>query len=138
MEGFEQQILDLGLNLIGYVVAASLGILIYSARRAKAAARARTAEAAVATATASPSAPGGARQRSSQFLDLRTAAAPKSSAKATTVQLENPSARRYRNRAAIIRQAREMLNDGVPGPTIQRRLPLSEAELALLKQGISD
>jgi hypothetical protein len=140
MEGFEQQIVSIGLDVIGYVVAAGLGALIYSTRRVKATAPV-PATATPQTANCDPESTVGRRGErpdSFQFLNLRGAPVTRRTQTSAPLMSPDGAGRPRRDRVAMIREAREMLRAGTPGPTIQRRLPISDAELALLKTGNSD
>ena len=140
MEGFDQQIVNIGLDLIGYVVAAGLGALIYSARRAKAPATA-TSAASVPAAKTEPEPTVGVRAErpdSFQYLNLRGVPSVRRTPVSVPSTSPDRAVRPRRDRVSMIREAREMLRAGTPGPTIQRRLPISDAELALLKTGNSD
>ncbi|MEW5794866.1 MAG: hypothetical protein AB1772_00770 [Candidatus Zixiibacteriota bacterium] len=131
MDVWNEQYVDIGLTVIGFLAAAGLGMVIHSAI----AGRARRAAvsigevggdgAPVTNANAAPQV---------QFVDLRrlsadTTGAGRSKSSATaTVTSEG-----RRDRVEIVRLARQMLKAGTPVETVRRALPISEMELALLQ-----
>jgi len=136
MDVLNEQVIDLGLNVIGYLAAAGLGMLLHSAvvQRRR---RATTGEPRLKVAEPSEVA---ARQTvpSVQFVDLR-----RRSEEAIKPQPGNEGSDRAakgdgrRDRAEIIRLARQMLSAGAPGETVRRTLPISEGELAFLQSANS-
>jgi len=137
MDVLNEQIIDLGLNVIGFLAAAGLGMLLHSGvvqhrRRA-----ATTSEPGLKAADASDAT---ARQvvPSVQFVDLR-----RRSEEAIKPEPGNQGPARAatgdgrRDRVEIIRLARQMLSAGAPGETVRRTLPISEGELAFLQSANS-
>ncbi len=136
MDVFNDQLVDIGLNALGYLVAAALGMLLHSAftNRRRAAAIAASVEGkTVSCPTAST---GPASRPGLEYVDLRQVSAGRktgSSRKATEVKHEI-----RRDRPEIIRLARQMVKAGTPGDIIRRTLSISDAELALLQSGNND
>ncbi|MBU0983199.1 MAG: hypothetical protein KKA42_04975 [candidate division Zixibacteria bacterium] len=144
MDVLQNHAIDIGINILGYLLAAGFGMVIYSMfrrRRPEAAAVAPTAAVTISTAlpeaAETPSTPtSGPRKvdRNIEFLDLRGCDSPQVAedvARATA----KPAASGRRDRAEIIRIAREMLKAGAPSEAIKRTLPVSDGELALLQSG---
>lgn len=131
MDVFNDRIIDVSLNVLGYLIAGGLGVLLYSfvqERRIRAAARVgansgeESAEAPLAAHEPGPTL---------QFVSFN-ATGPET---LPEVEPETaPSASGvHRNRREIIRMAREMLREGAAGEQIRQSLPISSNELALLK-----
>ncbi len=129
--GISQEILsEAALNVVGYLLAGALLTLLYSSLTnrgvRKAAAPAKSAQDAGEAGMSN----GGRR---AEFVDLR--AVPTANSRATsssrpTVDSQN----RQRNRAEVMRLAREMLQSGTPRENVRSLLPISEGEIALLEK----
>ena len=134
MEFSPDTMIDVGLSVAGYLAAGALWMVLYTLFTGKQ--RATSTATSASAVSADPStriAIGEAvRERKSlQFVDLRGSrtASPKSAPLPET----GPRADQYRrNRADVIRMAREMLKDGRPRDQVRELLPISEGELALL------
>jgi len=113
MDVLNDRILDIALNVAGYLIAGALGMLVYSVVRTRRAAALRSS-AAPAAALSVPS--GEAR-----FVDLRATDAPAS----------NKTGRR--DKAEVVRLARRMMQAGADRETIKRTVPISDGELNLLE-----
>jgi hypothetical protein len=130
MELSQQFLIDMALNVGGYLLAGALGIVVWSlfTRRKPAVANAieevsvdeaqagRTNEAVESSI------------RKLEFIKLGSASEPKPTA--TREASEGVAERR--DRADIIRVARTMLKAGATHEKIKRVIPISEAELSLL------
>ena len=134
MEVAYDQWIDAGINALGYLVASGLAVLVYSVFQRK---RAPQEQAAPVTAhkTAEP-APTATVSDSpkARFVDFRrsdSTAANGDLAGAVSRVSSAPTGRR--DRAEIIRLAREMIKAKTPQETIKRTLPISDGELALLQ-----
>jgi len=137
MDVLNEQIIDLGLNVIGYLAAAGLGMLLYSAAVQR---RRRAATTTGLNLKAADTSEATARQvvPSVQFVDLRRrseeAVKPDSGTEGRDRVARGDG---RRDRAEIIRLARQMLSAGAPGETVRRTLPISEGELAFLQSANS-
>ncbi len=122
-------IIDLGLNVVGYLAAGVLSLVIYSIFRrdrqpatpkAEPAAAVAKSQATVATETPAPTAP--SRGGKVQFVGFGE-------------RTEKPAAGTdpmRRNRADVLRIAREMIRTGSSSAEIKAALPISDTELAVL------
>ena len=129
MDVISDRIVDVGLNALGYLIAGGLGVLLHSIvlqRRPKASA---AAEAATATGSLETSTAASDPGEGIEFVRLGTE--PPTEA----ASLPNSA---HRNRREIIRLAREMLEAGTAGEQIKKTLPISQSELALLKNASSN
>ena len=120
---------DMFLNLVGYLAAGALGVVVYPTlaqwlKRHFAAVAPLPVKSARANETASSAA---------QFLRLGSPSIETRPARGATVaEAPRTTASDQRDRVDIIRIAREMLKAGADNKRIQQVLPVSEAELALL------
>lgn len=135
MDVMNDQLIDIGLNILGYLIASALGMLVYSTfhRREKAP---TTASGTVPQPAAKPAAAPVEGKKQLEFVTFRGS----DSAEISEVSVPaEPKARVDRNnradRAEIVRLARGMIKAGASGETIRRTLPISEGELALLQIG---
>ncbi len=130
------QLIDTGLMVAAYAVAGALGALVYSAVAHRQRANAtRPVASAAAGATPLPAAgrPGLARDQF-QYVDFRGAGSMSAHGDAAgAVSRVQSQAATRRDRAEIIRLAREMIKARTPQETIKRTLPISDGELALLQ-----
>ena len=132
MDVFNDRIIDIGLNALGYLVAGGLGMLLYSMlpRRSRR----------VATEAATPAAPlapatGSAPKNTFEFVDLRQGPVNGQSMSRADSGSGNKGGPGRRDRREIIRLAREMLRAGTADEMVKRTLPISDGELALLHNG---
>ncbi len=139
MDVMYDQLIDIGLNTLGYLVAASLGVLVYSSILKRKPSGATVESAAPVNKTA-PTAPTPveplptAGRAGVEFVNFRAPGSPAPAAAATSTQAVAATAgTTRRDRAEIIRLAREMIKAQTPKETIRRSLPISEGELALLQ-----
>lgn len=132
-----EQLIEIGLNVLGYLVAATLGMVVYSMfhrRRADAPAVAASTGHAVQANIAAPTAEAVEGRRSINYVDLRRSDASEPNGDmAGAVSRSSSTARR--DRAEIMRLAREMMKAKTPPEMIKRTLPISDGELALLHGG---
>jgi hypothetical protein len=134
MEFSPETMIDVGLSVAGYLAAGALWMVLYTLFSGRQ--RAETMAPAAAGLSSDPMtriAIGDAvrEKKSLQFVDLRGS---KSSTSTTGAEMPvGPRADQYRrNRAEVIRMAREMLKDGRPREQVRDLLPISDGELALL------
>ncbi len=136
MEVVDTQLLNIGLNVLGYLVAAALGMLVYSAflgRRRQPAPVPLSAPVASENEApaAEPPAPSDVNS-GYEFVDLRQTATSVERDADEPQPKDKPG---HRDRPEIIRLAREMVKAGTSGEMIKRTLPISDVELALLQTG---
>jgi len=121
MDVLNDQLIDIGLNVLGYLVAGALGMLIYS------------------TFHGSRKAPAVVPVESAQTKGPQSTKVVSEVGENEISQAAEPTPRIDRNKRAdrveIVRLAREMIKAGTNGETIRRTLPISEGELALLQIG---
>lgn len=129
---YQDRVIDIALDVAGYVLAGSLWLLVYSSWQAR---RARRAEAAAPIAVASnetatvpmPSQPTAREgRRSLEFVSFG-GTSPRE-----TTPVSVPDSHRGRNRAEVFSVARRMLAEGVSADAVKSELPISDGELALL------
>lgn len=140
MEISQQFLIDMALNVGGYLLAGALGIVIYSFfnRRKKVAVAYENGPVPAAGTPVEPPATGsGEEGHRIEFIKLGekpdqviSTPDPGPAAKAEDVA-------RRRDRADTIRVARTMLKAGAPHEKIKRLIPISDAELSLLSMSKS-
>ena len=136
MDVINDRIVDVGLNVLGYLIAGGLGVLMHTTVLQW---RVRRAGAPVADAvTESPQTrpAAGDPGRNIEFVNFG-AESPTDRAVLES-ETTTPSESNHRNRREIIRLAREMLQAGTAGEQIKRTLPITQSELALLKNTSSN
>ena len=127
--------IDMMINVAGYLIAGTLGVLIYrlvrkDSRREPIPSPENQITVEKAASHAPSPTPHPAANRV-QFIRFgETSRQPAKEAPATAIATENPVNRR--NRGEIIRVARGMLKAGATHENIRKVLPISEAELSLL------
>jgi len=134
MDVLNDQLIDIGLNILGYLIAGALGMLVYSTfRRGDRAPAAAPVEATPTKENAEPR----PDRRSLEFVSFKQSPAAEISEVTLPAKRSQPGVDRQRrvDRAEIVRLAREMIKAGTPEATIRRTLPISEGELALLQIG---
>ncbi len=129
------QLIDIGLNVLGYLIAGTLGMLVHSTFRGK-----KTAPAAVSAemtpAEAPPVTKSAAETRNLEFVSFRQRDSVGNDETSSPPEPQPRVDRSKRaDRSEIVRLAREMIKAGTPGEMIKRTLPISEGELALLQIG---
>ena len=120
-------ITDTLLNLVGYLLAGALWMILYMAiagRRKPATATAG----AQSDRAAQNATPGRSSGRRIEFVSLASEQDPVKLSIAAATRGET----QQRNRAEVIRLAREMLHSGTPKENVRSLLPISEGELAML------
>lgn len=121
---------DAALNVAGYLLAGAILTLLYSAVTHR-----NSRKNTPATAAATPQmheAPATANARRTEYVDLRgvkTSDRQPQSTGRTAAETQT----RQRNRAEVMRLAREMLQSGTPRDNVRSLLPISEGELAMLE-----
>lgn len=141
MDVSQELLIDVGLNLVGYLAAGFLLILIYSlfkkSRNPKVAGQLSQSEISCPTPsdmkvvpTAEP-----ASDSSVEFIKLGSAEINVDKPARPTVRPPKITEDYRRNRLKIITTARQMLNAGTPENKVKSLLPISEAELSLLLIG---
>ena len=137
MEVPYDQLIDIGLNVLGYVVAATLGMLIYSAFRRRQPAASTQPTPMPQQMPQATAAPAGAVEgtRRLNYVDLRRSDADEPNGDLAGAVSRTAGTGTRRDRAEIIRLAREMIRARTPQETIKRTLPITDGELALLQSG---
>ncbi len=119
---------DIALNVVGYLAAGALAVLIYSAfKRDKAPAEQPQPE----QAAVAPEVTRQGDRRKVEFIrfgEMAESDAPD----VASILPDDTGIKSRRDRSDIIRVARTMLRAGAPADKIRRVLPISEAELSLL------
>ena len=136
MDVLNEQVIDIGLRVIGYLVAAGLGMLLHSA----VAGRRRSAPTSIEAreALTGPRRSEAAGGVDVQFVDLRGRQSNALPSRTQTVgNRPTLGADGRRDRPEIIRLARQMLRAGTPAEMVRRTLPISDAELAFLQSAIA-
>jgi len=136
MDVLNEQVIDIGLNVIGCLAAAGLGMLLYSAVAGWR--RSVLAPIEVQEAVTGPRRSEAACGVDVQFVDLRARQSNSLPARVQSVSHKlSPGVESRRDRPEIIRLARQMLQAGTPAEMIRRTLPISDAELAFLQSAIA-
>jgi hypothetical protein len=129
-------IIDIVLNVSGYVAAGALWLVLRSLfrRSRKHSSTEPTTKKAPADAKAeAPRGEGSSEKRRLEFVDLTGFDSTSGRISRAAEAAERQDARNFRrNRAEVMRMAREMLNAGSPRDRIRQTLPISEGELAML------
>ena len=130
MELSREIIIDTLLNVAGYVTAGAFWLVIYAifVNRSRQSAAVPTPQA-VARETESRPAPAARR---TEFVSLAANASTRDADLEERDRLRAEATRYQRNRAEVIRIARDMLKSGTQREKIRSLLPISEGELALL------
>lgn len=135
MEVYQEQIIDIALNVLGYLAGGALWLVVYTAWQNRAtrteitsvsngmATAAQDAQPAAATARAAAA--------DAEYLDLRSIKAVDPAPKAGTPRPVRPGTNR-RNHGEVFALARTMLEKGATVDTIKATVPISDGELALL------
>lgn len=125
---YQDRVIDIALDIAGYLLAGGLWLLVYSswqARRTRPAPETSTAaEPASPILASTPTAREGRRTLEFVSLTNRGSRSPETA--------PEPSGRRGRNRAEVFAVARRMLAEGASGAAVKSELPISDGELALL------
>lgn len=131
MELSREIIIDTLFNVAGYVTAGAFWLVIYAIfiNRSRQSAAVTTPQA-VARETESRPAPATARR--TEFVSLAANASTRDADLEERDRLRAEATRYQRNRAEVIRIARDMLKSGTQREKIRSLLPISEGELALL------
>jgi hypothetical protein len=130
------QLIDTAIMVLAYLVAGTLGAVIYSAvaRRKAAPSRQGVQVAAARTAPAAPAARPSVAPDRLQYVDFRRTDSMNAHGDLAGAVSRVPAlGSTRRDRAEIIRLAREMIKAKTPQETIKRTLPISDGELALLQ-----
>jgi len=117
MDVWNDRILDIGLNALGYLIAGALGMLLYSVVYGR---RRQTVS---QPSESAPTAGRVDRSEASQFVDLRNQ---------TKAPVAATGAGR-RDKAEVVRLARKMMQAGADREMIKRTVPISDGELNLLE-----
>ena len=133
------QLIEIGLNVIGYVAGGAFWLVIYSAWQNRRAGKTETvSEETVsikkAPTTAAVVQPALATGRDIQYLDLRQVRGSRSKA-VKVAGGDDDSVTRRRDHAEVFATARRMLEKGAEPDTIKSVLPISDGELALISGG---
>jgi hypothetical protein len=128
-----EQLIDMGLTAAGLLAAGGFCAAVYSIFRRRRALTPRIV-AAAPTATELSSKLVSKRRDDIEFISFGPSASPATEAPVAEPRRVEQS---RRNRAEIIRQARQMLERGATNRDITRSLAMSEGEVALLRQDIN-
>ncbi len=119
--------IDLALQMIGYLAACGLGVIMYSFLRPAKRVNIAAANRAVSAETRPEP-----RQRpdesTAEFISLGRPSAKAASSRSTSIQSGG-----RRNRAEVLDLARRMIRAGADEDVIRRTVPVSDGELAMLK-----
>ena len=121
---------DAALNVAGYLLAGALLTLLYSTLTHRTSRK--NAPVTVSSAPQSPDTPATSSARRAEYVDLRNVKAPDNRPQSTGRSAVDTQTRQ-RNRAEVMRLAREMLQSGTPRNNVRNLLPISEGELAMLE-----
>ena len=121
MDVWNNQLIDIGLNTLGYLIAGALGALIYSSMTAR---RTAPAKAETRPEVAPVASQPAAVVADSRFVDLRN-----------EKKNDTPARPARRDKGEIMRLARKMIQAGADPETIKRTLPVTDGELNLLHAG---
>lgn len=139
MELSQQFLIDMALNVGGYVLAGALGIVIYSLfnRRKPAVATVSDQSTSVTVDTAEPAPVRESSVRKLEFIKLGSIPDVAATTARPAVREVVKGVAERRDRADIIRVARTMLKAGATHDKIKRVIPVSDAELSLLSMSKS-
>lgn len=131
MELSREIIIDVLLNVSGYVAAGAFTMVLYSLFTGRNRSEANSTPAAK-TPTEIEEPRESRPARASEFVSLSTSAPRRDLDTEERERLRSAATRYQRNRAEVIRIAREMLKSGTSRDNIRDLLPISDGELALL------
>ena len=131
MDVINDRIVDVGLNALGYLIAGGLGMLLYSTGQQWR--RRRAADPVVATVAEDPNLKPVTGEPGKNIEFVSFGAEVPADIVPSAPEVARLPGTSHRNRREIIRLAREMLEAGTAGTQIRRTLPISQSELALLK-----
>ncbi len=134
MDVISEQLMDAGLNALGYLVAGGLGMLVYSVFRSR-----RRVPAVQAVGTESQPQPQPTKKtqdKKVEFINLLSSDSSRAARSSSgNVGSASSAGTGRRDRTEIVRLAREMIKAGTPHEMIKRTLPITDGELALLRTG---
>ena len=129
------QLIDVSLTAAEMLVAGLLGTLLYSLRGRRTHAHNKRIDASTSLAVSTPNtAPARSGTSNIEFVSFGAPAGDRSARVDAAPALAEA---RRRNRADIIRQARQMIECGAATHDITRTLRLTDGEIALLRQDIN-
>ena len=131
MELSREIIIDVLLNVAGYLTAGALWLVVYSLAMGRSRATAQATPKAKSLPV-EPELRESRPARKSEFVSFASTATTRDSDLEERDRLRSEATRYQRNRAEVIRIAREMLKSGTSQDNIRNLLPISEGELALL------
>lgn len=131
MELSRELIIDALLNVAAYVTAGALWLVIYSIVTNRSRQEEPAPKYKPAVAEHEPRS-GASTSRRAEFVSLAAAAVPRDADLQERDRLRSEATRYQRNRAEVIKIARDMLKSGTHRDKIRSLLPISEGELALL------
>ncbi|UCD62821.1 MAG: hypothetical protein JSW34_08625 [Candidatus Zixiibacteriota bacterium] len=133
MDFSQDFMIDLGLNMGGYLLAGVLAVVVYSLFSRRGRVSAATKKATAGDGASIKESAEQSEKRRVEFIKLgESAGASRSENKAATADGSDGNGER-RDRAAIMRIAGSMLTAGASHDKIRKVLPVSEAELSLLE-----
>jgi len=135
MEVSQDQLIGIALNALGYLAAGALWMVVYSFFKGRKKAGVavsepvkETGDAKAPLAAASP-----AREKTPvEFINLSRSAGTAARPVATS-PVSGAAEQNRRNRAEVIKMAQEMLKANVTSEKIKHTLPITEGELAMIK-----
>ncbi|MBN1211692.1 MAG: hypothetical protein JXA92_03870 [candidate division Zixibacteria bacterium] len=134
MEVSQDQLIGIALNALGYLAAGALWMVIYSffKDRRKAGAAVNEPVRTTGGAQTSPETVSPAREKTPvEFINLSRSSGAADKPVATSPATGAEQNRR--NRAEVIKMAREMLKANISSEKIKHSLPITEGELAMIK-----
>ena len=140
MDVLNDRIIDVGLNVIGFIAVGLFWVVVYTAitKSRKAPTVCGAPEKSVIGNDVQASVPDRAAAEKQKLEFINFNSMPVKSGSGSTVSSPAGSANRAstrRNRVEIIRMAREMIEKGVTDEKIRSALPISDGELTLLSRG---
>lgn len=139
MEVTQEQIIGMILNVLGYVVAGALWMVIYSFFRGRKRTETKAVETIAAAAREVPrveTAPVRTHAKI-EFVNFKGEDVTSTPLERTVVLADEPwPDSNRRNRSEIIRLARQMLLNNTSDEKIKQALPITDGELAMINNGV--
>ena len=135
MEVSQDQLIGIALNALGYLAAGALWMVIYSffkERKKAVAAVSKPVKETVEAKEPETAAPPAREKTPVEFINLSRSTGTSGKPQAT-VPASGPAEQNRRNRAEVIKMAQEMLKANVNSEKIKHTLPITEGELAMIK-----
>ena len=135
MEVTQDQLIGIALNALGYLAAGALWMVIYSFFKERKKAGVAVSEPVNLNREPKKASAAASTEREKaavEFISLSPSDRP-SEPRVRTAPAPGPTGQSRRNRAEVIRLAREMLKENVNSEKIKHTLPITEGELAMIK-----